>query len=128
MCIRDSFCGDGGDVGQVAQAPDGQWIELFRPQMIGNTEGALNEPNFFQPGVFHSDHLVNMGWHDYHAEPNPRFSPDKKYVFFTSNMFGRSYVFAAEVAKSTDLANVVSTPELATRYNPIMPTPTTTEK
>ena len=124
----DLFCGDGGDSGQVAQAPDGQWIELFRPQMIGNTDGALNDPNFFQPGVFHSEHLVNMGWHDYHAEPNPRFSPDKKYVFFTSNMFGASYVFAAEVAKATDLKDAVSTPELARKFAPTEPKPTTTEK
>jgi oligogalacturonide lyase len=124
----DLFCGDGGDSGQVASAPDGQWIELFRPEMIGGTEGALNDPNFFQPGVFHSERLVNMAHHNYRAEPNPRFSPDKKYVFFTSNMFGRSYVFAAEVAKAPDLKDAVSTPELATKFNPIMPTPTTTQK
>ena len=124
----DMFCGDGGDSGQVAEAPDGAWIELFHPQMIGNTEGALNDPNFFQPGVFHAEHLVNMAHQNYRAEPNPRFSPDKKYVFFTSNMFGRSYIFAAEVAKATDLKDAVSTPELATRFNPIMPTPTTTQK
>jgi oligogalacturonide lyase len=124
----DMFCGDGGDSGQVAEAPDGEWIELFRPQMIGGTEGALNSPDFFQPGVFHSEHLVNMAHQNYRAEPNPRFSPDKKYVFFTSNMFGRSYVFAAEVAKATDLSDAVSTPELATKFNPIMPTPTTTQK
>ena len=124
----DLFCGDGGDSGQVAEAPDGEWIELFRPQMIGGTEGALNGPDFWQPGVFHSEHLVNMKHHNYRAEPNPRFSPDKKYVFFTSNMFGRSYVFAAEVAKATDMHDAVSTPELATKYNPIMPTPTTTAK
>jgi oligogalacturonide lyase len=124
----DMFCGDGGDSGQVAQAPDGEWIELFHPQMIGGTEGALNGPNFFQPGVFHAEHLVNMAHQNYRAEPNPRFTPDKKYVLFTSNMFGRSYVFAAEVAKATDLKDAVSTPELATKFNPIMPTPTTTEK
>ncbi len=124
----DMFCGDGGDSGQVAQAPDGEWIELFHPQMIGNTEGALNGPNFFAPGVFHAEHLVNMAHQNYRAEPNPRFTPDKKYVLFTSNMFGRSYVFAAEVAKATDLTDAVSTPELATKFNPIMPTPTTTEK
>ncbi|HUD22050.1 MAG TPA: oligogalacturonate lyase family protein [Acidobacteriaceae bacterium] len=124
----DLFCGDGGDSGQVAQAPDGEWIELFRPQMIGGTEGALTGPNFFRPGVFHSEHLVNMAHQNYRAEPNPRFSPDKKYVFFTSNMFGRSYVFAVEVAKATDLTGAQSTPELATKFNPILPTPTTTEK
>jgi oligogalacturonide lyase len=124
----DMFCGDGGDSGQVAEAPDGEWIELFRPHMIGGTEGALTGPDFFHPGVFKSEHLVNMAHHNYRAEPNPRFSPDKKYVFFTSNMFGRSYVFAAEVAKATDLSDAVSTPELATKFNPIMPTPTTTQK
>src|SRR5271170_5227390 len=117
----DLFCGDGGDVRQVAQAPDGEWIELFRPQMIGGTEGALIGPNFFQPGVFHAEHLVNMAHQNYRAEPNPRFTPDKKYVLFTSNMFGRSYVFAAEVAKATDLKDAVSTPDLATKFNPIMP-------
>jgi oligogalacturonide lyase len=122
------FCGDGGDSGQVAQAPDGEWIELFHPEMIGGTEGALNLPTHWQPGVFHTEHLVNMAHQNYRAEPNPRFSPDKKYVFFTSNMFGRSYVFAVEVAKATDLRDAVSTPELAIKYNPVMPTPTTTEK
>ena len=124
----DMFCGDGGDSGQVASAPDGEWIELFRPEMIRGTEGALNGPDFFQPGVFHSEHLVNMAHQNYRAEPNPRFSPDKKYVFFTSNIFGRSYIFAAEVAKATDLSGAVSTAELATKLNPIMPTPTTTQK
>jgi oligogalacturonide lyase len=124
----DLFCGDGGDSGQVAEAPDGAWIELFRPQMIGGTQGALNSPTFFQPGVFHSERLVNMAHQNYRAEPNPRFTPDKKYVLFTSNMFGRSYVFAAEVAKAPDMKGAVSTPELATKFNPIMPTPTTTAK
>jgi oligogalacturonide lyase len=112
----------------VAQAPDGEWIELFHPQMVDQGTGALNSTDFFQPGVFHAEHLVNMAHQDYRGEPNPRFSPDKKYVFFTSNMFGRSYVFAAEVAKATDTHDPASTPELATKYNPIMPTPTTTEK
>jgi oligogalacturonide lyase len=124
----DMFCGDGGDSGQVAQAPDGEWIELFHPQDIKGDSGALNGPNFWQPGAFHTEHLVNMAHHNYRAEPNPRFSPDKKYVIFTSNMFGRSYVFAAEVAKASDMKGAVSTPELATKFNPIMPTPTTTEK
>ena len=124
----DLFCGDGGDSGQVAQAPDGEWIELFRPKLIAGDSGAINNPSFWQPGVFHAEHLVNMAHQNYRAEPNPRFSPDKKYVFFTSNMFGRSYVFAVEVAKATDMKDAVSTPELATKYNPIMPTPTTTEK
>jgi oligogalacturonide lyase len=125
----DIFCGDGGDPGQVAKAPDGEWIELFHPQMI-NTAGALNDPNFFQPGIFHSEHLVNMSQHNYKEEPNVRFSPDKKLVFFTSNMFGPSYVFGVEVAKAVNPKpeEVVSTPEQAWQYNPFKPTPTPPNK
>jgi oligogalacturonide lyase len=126
----DLFTGDGGDSGQVAEAPDGQWIELFHPSMIGNTNGALNEPNFWQPGVFKAEHLVNMSHHNYRAEPNVRFSPDKKYVFFTSNMFGPSYIFGVETTKAANppSADVQSTSELARKYNPVEPTPTTTPK
>jgi len=121
----DIFCGDGGDPGQVATAPDGEWIELFHPKLQG-TVGSLNDPDFFQPGVFHEEHLVNMAWHDYHQEPNVRFSPDKKMVFFTSNMFGPAYVIGVEVAKAENpkADEVVSTPELAKKYNPREPVDT----
>jgi oligogalacturonide lyase len=91
------FTGDGGDPGQVAKAPDGDWIELFHPQML--PVSGINQPDFWQPGVFHSEHLVNMAHHNYRLEPNVRFSPDKKLVIFTSNMFGPSYVFAVETEK-----------------------------
>jgi oligogalacturonide lyase len=124
----DMFTGDGGDSGQVARAPDGEWIELFHPEMVGGTEGALNDPNFWQPGVFNAEHLVNMAHQNYRGEPNPRFSPDKKLVFFSSNMFGPSYVFAVEVAKAVNPTDVASTVELGIKFNPIMPTPTTTPK
>lgn len=125
----DLFTGDGGDVGQVAKAPDGQWIELFRPKLITG-EGALNDPDYWQPGVFKSEHLVNMAHQNYRAEPNVRFSPDKKLVFFTSNMFGASYVFGAEVEKAVNPKpeEVLSTTELAIRFNPTQPTATTTPK
>lgn len=46
----DGDCGP-RDSGQVGLAPGGEWIELFRPQMIGGTQGALNKPTFFEPGV-----------------------------------------------------------------------------
>jgi oligogalacturonide lyase len=120
------FTGDGGDPGQVAKAPDGEWIELFHPQMLNVMPGAINDPGFWQPGVFHSEHLVNMAHHNYRLEPNVRFSPDRKLVIFTSNMFGASYVFAAEVAKVDNPAAsaVHSTPELASQFNPAKPTPT----
>jgi oligogalacturonide lyase len=117
------FCGDGGDPGQVARAKDGEWIELFHPEMIKGGPGALNSPTFWQPGVFHSERLVNMSHHYYREEPNVRFSPDKKLVIFTSNMFGPSYVFGVEVEKAVDpvASDVVSTPQLAKRFNPVDP-------
>ncbi|HEY1502089.1 MAG TPA: oligogalacturonate lyase family protein [Acidobacteriaceae bacterium] len=92
------FCGDGGDPGQVAKAPDGEWIELFHPQL---TKGdGIDLPGFWQPGVFHSERLVNMSKHNYRLEPNVSFTPDMKWVIFRSNMFGPTYVFAAKVAKA----------------------------
>ncbi|HUD21386.1 MAG TPA: oligogalacturonate lyase family protein [Acidobacteriaceae bacterium] len=119
----DLFCGDGGDPGQVAKARDGEWIELFHPQLVRGGGGALNSPTFWQPGVFHSEHLVNMSHHNYREEPNVRFSPDKKLVIFTSNMFGPAYVFGVEVAKADNppVADVQSTPELARKFNPVDP-------
>ena len=91
------FCGDGGDPGQVAHAPDGQWIYLFRPQLIENR--GIAAPDFIQPGVFHAEKLVNMARHQYRLEPNVSFTPDNKWVVFRSNMFGPSYVFAVAVEK-----------------------------
>ena len=92
------FCGDGGDPGQVARAPDGQWIYLFRPELIPNR--GIEDKSFVQPGVLRSERLVNMSRHQYRLEPNPSFTPDQKWVVFRSNMFGASYVFAVEVART----------------------------
>jgi oligogalacturonide lyase len=120
----DVFTGDGGDPGQVARAKDGEWIELFHPTLI-NTTGALNDPDFFQPGFFTPEHLVNMSHHNYRLEPNVRFSPDKSMVFFTSNMFGPSYVMGVETAKAVNppADEVKSTPELGEQFNPGAPRP-----
>ncbi len=93
------FCGDGGDPGQVAHAPDGEWIYLFRPELIKN--GGIPDKNFIQPGVFHAEKLVNMSKHQYRLEPNVSFTPDQKWVVFRSNMFGPTYVFAVEVEKAS---------------------------
>jgi oligogalacturonide lyase len=121
----DLFCDDGGDPGQVARSKNGEWIELLHPEMLKVGEGALNDPGFWQPGVFHSERLVNMSHHNYREEPNVRFSPDKKLVIFTSNMFGPSYVFGVEVAKADASAtDVQSTPDLARQFNPVEPKPT----
>jgi oligogalacturonide lyase len=92
------FCGDGGDPGQVAKAPNGQWIYLFRPELTrdDSTLGA----GLIQPGVLRAEKLVNMAKHEYHLEPNVSFTPDQKWVVFRSNMFGATYAFAVEVAKA----------------------------
>jgi oligogalacturonide lyase len=95
------FCGDGGDPGQVAKAPAGEWIYLFRPELV-KSAGMLNEKDFVQPGVFRAEKLVNMSKHTYRLEPNVSFTPDQKWVVFRSNMFGPTYVFAVEVAPASD--------------------------
>jgi oligogalacturonide lyase len=92
------FAGDGGDPGQVAHAPDGQWIYLFRPELIPN-RGA-EEKSFVRPGVLRPERLVNMSKHQYRLEPNVSFTPDQRWVVFRSNMFGPTYIFAVEVAKA----------------------------
>jgi oligogalacturonide lyase len=91
------FCGDGGDPGQVAHAPNGEWIYLFKPQLIAD-RGVEKSP--ITPGVLRAEKLVNMSKHKYRLEPNVSFSPDSSWVIFRSNMFGPTYVFAVEVAKA----------------------------
>ena len=92
------ICGDGGDEGQVARAPDGKWIYLFRPELIQNR--GTEDKSFVKPGVLRAERLVNMSKHQYKLEPNVSFTPDQKWVVFRSNMFGPTYVFAVEVAKA----------------------------
>src|SRR5206468_1469496 len=48
------------------------------------------------------------------------FNLTKDLVLFTSNMFGPSYVFGVEVKKAENqaAADVVSTPDLARKFNP----------
>jgi oligogalacturonide lyase len=91
------FCGDGGNPGQVAKAPDGEWIYLFRPRAIrfAPEEGK----GLVRPSAFRADRLVNMSKHNYKLEPNVSFTPDKKLVIFRSNMFGPTHVFGVEVEK-----------------------------
>ena len=92
------LCGDGGDKGQVARAPDGQWIYLFRPELNKNL--GADDPSLVRPGVLRAEKLVNMSKHQYRLEPNVSFTPDRKWVVFRSNMFGDTYVFAVEVARA----------------------------
>jgi oligogalacturonide lyase len=78
------FAGDGGDPGQVAKAPDGEWIYLFKKD----------------GDHFVSEKLVNMKNHNYRLEPNVHFSPDNKWIVFRANFEGDSQVYAVEIAKS----------------------------
>ena len=80
--------------------------------MLPIGEGVLNEPTFWQPGIFQSERLVNMAHHNYREEPNVRF-PDKLPVFFTSNMFGPSYVFGVRSPKPKTPPRATSNPHLS---------------
>lgn len=92
------FAGDGGDPGQVAHAPNGEWIYLFRPELIPNR--GIENKALIRPGVLRAERLVNMSKHHYRLEPNVSFTPDQKWIVFRSNMFGPTYVLAVEVAKA----------------------------
>lgn len=99
------FAGDGGGPNSVAAPGNGQWIYLFKPEMVPDrTDGALpNLKELIKPGFFKAEKLVNLAKHDYRLEPNVTFTPDMKWIVFRSNMFGPTHVFAVEIAK----ANVV---------------------
>jgi oligogalacturonide lyase len=94
------FCGDGGDPGQVAHAPNGEWLYLFHPRLV--TNAGVDDKTLIRPGVLEAERLVNMSEHQYRLEPNVRFTPDEKWIVFRSNMFGPTYTFAVEVATSAD--------------------------
>ena len=100
------FSGDGGDPGQVAHARDGEWIYLFRPEVIPNR--GIQDKSFVNAGVLHSERLVKMSKHKYRLEPNVSFTPDRKWIVFRSNMFGPTYAFAVEVAKAAGNAAALS--------------------
>jgi oligogalacturonide lyase len=95
------FAGDGGGPSSVAAPGNGQWIYLFRPQLVPDrTDNALpNAKDLIQPGVLKAEKLVNLAKHDYSLEPNVTFTPDMRWIVFRSNMFGPAHVFAVEVKK-----------------------------
>jgi len=97
------FAGDGGGPNSVAAPGNGQWIYLFRPEMVNDrTDGQLpNAKELVRPGVFRAERLVNLSKHDYSLEPNVTFTPDMKWLVFRSNMFGPTHVFAVELEKAT---------------------------
>lgn len=96
------FAGDGGGPDSVAAPGNGQWIYLFRPQLVADrTDGALpNLKDLIKPGYLKSEKLVNLAKHNYRLEPNVTFTPDQKWIVFRSNMFGPTHVFAVEIEKA----------------------------
>jgi len=96
------FAGDGGGPSSVAAPGNGQWIYLFRPELVPDrTDGALaNVKDLITPGYFKAEKLVNLAKHNYRLEPNVTFTPDMKWIVFRSNMFGPTQVFAVEIAKA----------------------------
>jgi len=101
------FAGDGGGPNSVAAPENGQWIYLFRPEIVPDrTEGELpNAKALVKPGVFKAEKLVNLSKHNYSLEPNVTFSPDMKWIIFRSNMFGPTHVFAVEIAKAPSVSS-----------------------
>ena len=96
------FAGDGGGPSSVAAPGNGQWIYLFRPELVPDrTDGGLpHSSDLIQPGILRAEKLVNLARHDYSLEPNVTFTPDGHWVVFRSNMFGPTHVFAVEVKDS----------------------------
>ena len=96
------FAGDGGGPDSVAAPGNGQWIYLFRPEIVSDkTDGVWpNQKEFVKPGYFKAEKLVNLAKHNYRLEPNVTFTPDQKWIVFRSNMLGPTHVFAVEIAKA----------------------------
>ena len=97
------FAGDGGGPDSVAAPGNGQWIYLFRPELVADkTDGVWpNQKEFIKPGYFKAEKLVNLSKHNYRLEPNVTFTPDQKWIVFRSNMLGPTHVFAVEIKKAT---------------------------
>jgi len=96
------FAGDGGGPNSVAAPGNGQWIYLFRPEIVvDRTDGAVpNLKDLIKPGVLKAEKLVNLSKHNYSLEPNVTFTPDMRWIVFRSNMFGPTHVFAVEVQRT----------------------------
>jgi len=95
------FAGDGGGPSSVAAPGNGQWIYLFRPQLVPDRAGKAlpDAEQLIRPGVLKAEKLVNLARHDYSLEPNVTFTPDMQWIVFRSNMFGPTHVYAVAVKK-----------------------------
>ena len=72
--------------GQVARAKDGQWIYLFRPELLPESRARRQELRPARRAARRAagEHVEAQ----YRLEPNVSFTPDQKWVVFRSNMFG----------------------------------------
>jgi oligogalacturonide lyase len=95
-----TFASDGGDEDMVAHAPDGKWINLLQAEPIRDADPGAVDPKLVTVEKFNATRLVDMSAHTYTLEPNLRFTPDGKWIVFSSNMHGDSHVYAVEVAKA----------------------------
>jgi oligogalacturonide lyase len=94
------FAGDGGDEDMVAHAKDGKWMYAFRPETIRDAALPYYTDALITVDKMASEKLVDMSAHDYRLEPNLTFTPDQKWIVFTSNMHGANHVYAVELAKA----------------------------
>ena len=96
------FSGDGGDSEMVAHAPDGKWLYLFTPRMIGDDAEipTADADKLIVPGTFDQEKLVDMHANNYKTEPNMTFTPDGKWIIFRANFEGATHTYAVETAKA----------------------------
>jgi oligogalacturonide lyase len=104
------LAGDGGGPASVANLSpshekldppgNGQWIYLFRPELITMTGLPDAAAKQVKIGELKSERLVDLSNHDYDLEPNVIFTPDGKWITFRSNMHGASHVYMVEVARA----------------------------
>ena len=88
------------DEDMVAHAKDGKWLYAFRPEEIRDAATQYYTDGLITVNKMASEKLVDMSAHDYRLEPNLTFTPDQKWIVFTSNMHGANHVYAVEVAKA----------------------------
>jgi oligogalacturonide lyase len=107
------MAGDGGGPASVANltpsherldpAGNGQWIYLFRPELVTMTGLPEKAATQVKTGVLKAERLVDLLKHDYDLEPNVTFTPDGKWIVFRSNMHGPTHVYMVEVAKAEEV-------------------------
>ena len=102
------FVSDGGAPNMVADAKDGKWLSLLRPQLIipdrGKTAGVYNAgqtnghgETLVKTGYVEAERIVNLREQDYRLEPNVNFSPDGRWLVYRANIHGGVQTYAADL-------------------------------